>query len=173
MDSSTEQRDSDASYCRRNEPVYGPHVLAVFFGSASCKAAGRPSFKAAMRRLGKLLQQQAAAQGRGLYFAAVAVDWVPESGFAYLRDFGEFDEVASGGVWWNTIVCQRLFGVRRPSVPTIVLYERIITPDVDANTMIFGPERELMRLSGSNVIEAWIARGAPIPDPSTAGLDGG
>jgi hypothetical protein len=154
--------DEDA-YGPRTSPAYGPQVLVFYFGSRTCHFCATAPFKAAMRRVGALLQRQASAAGRAFHFAAVAVDWDAEAGFAYVRELGRFDEVIAGGKWWNTVVGQRLFGPDGAALPTLVIYERTVTPAADAKTLVFA-EREVSRLVGRNVIEEWIGRGAPIAD---------
>jgi DNA-binding CsgD family transcriptional regulator len=53
-------------------------------------------------------------------------------------------------------------------MPTRTTKQRVITVDTEAISLIFGRERQLMRLTGSNVIEAWIARGALLSEPGVA-----
>jgi hypothetical protein len=144
--------------------AYGPQLLVVYFGSPTCGYCTQPAFKAALRHLGPLLEGQATASGRRLHLAAVAVEWDALAGVEYLRELGRFDEVIAGAKWLNTVVAQRLFSIGRPSVPTILLYERTITPSVATNTLVFSPERELARFVGSRAIEEWVARGAPVAD---------
>jgi hypothetical protein len=156
--------EPEQAYVPRREPASGPQLLVVFFGSRTCSFCNRPAFKAAVRRMGSLLGPQASAAGRSVHLAAVAVAWDAREGIEYLRELGEFDEVSAGGSWWNTVVGQRLFSRDRPAVPTLVLYERVIIPSVEENTLVFGPERELQRFVGSDTIEAWIAAGCPVTD---------
>jgi hypothetical protein len=115
-----------------------------------------------MRCLGALLATQAEAAGRTFHFVGVAVDWDVATGVEYLRELGDFDEISSGGSWLNTTVAERLFVDKQPAVPTLVLYERTITAVPEPGTIVFGPERELARFSGSNRISEWIEAGAPV-----------
>src|ERR671922_1884991 len=89
--------DDSSAYVPRTEPAYGPQLVAIYFGARHCGYCVRRAFKAALRRLGRLLEPQAASAGRTLHFAAVAIEWDAEEGFAYVHELGKFDEVSSGG----------------------------------------------------------------------------
>lgn len=149
-------------YAPRREIHFGPQLLAVYLGGSDCPFCTQSEFKAAVQGLGAVLASQAAAAGRSFHFVAVAVQWDVQAGLKYLRDLGDFDEVSAGGNWLNTSAAQRLFVDGRGAVPSIVLYERLLSCDGESDTMTFGPERELARYRGAKQILEWVRTGASV-----------
>jgi hypothetical protein len=149
-------------YAPRTEPSFGRQLLAIYFGSPTCASCVRPAFIAAIRRAAVLMQRQAIEQDLTMHWAGVAIHWNAAEGIAYLGQLGPFDEVSSGAKWWHTAVAQHLYRQTPPAVPTLVIYERTIDVDYVSEALQLCGQRELLRLTGSNVIEAWVAKGAPV-----------
>lgn len=151
-----------SEYAPRMEPSFGRQLLVIYFGSPTCASCVRPSFIAAIRRAAGLMQRQAIEHHVTMHWAGVAIHWNSAEGIAYLGQLGPFDEVSSGAKWWNTAVAQHLYRQTPPAVPTLVVYERTIAVDYVSEALQLRDQRELLRLTGGNVIEDWVAKGAPV-----------
>jgi hypothetical protein len=152
----TDTRDGEMR-CALN---LGPQLLAVFFGGRDCGFCRSEDFKKVMRPLARSLSDQARRAQFSFHYLGVAVDWSASKGVEYLGQLGEFDEISAGAKWLNTVVAARLFGVEKPIIPSLVLYTRMI--EQVGETLVFSPEKELLRLIGAKEIVEWIDSGAPI-----------
>ena len=145
----------------RNAPVR--EVAAVFIGMADCCDALTRELRGPVDSVRSVLKSRALRSNESFRMIGVSLDWEPEVGWNYLRQFGVFDEVAVGGNWFGLHPEVLMFsgtGVEA-SVPQIVIYERTLTLD-DAKP-IFGQRRILRSLRGRDQIVAWLNAGAPLP----------
>jgi hypothetical protein len=144
----------------------GREIVAVFISSATCVANFNPAFKPAVREMMRRLGAQRDSLGVSLSIMGVATDWVTRDALAYLQGFGEFDELDVGRNWFNGAVVHHVWEAAggQPSVPQVVLLERTIDDGSGgSNRVTVSPERVLARFVGGDQIQAWVARGAPLP----------
>ena len=96
----------------------------------------------------------------------VALDWATDSGLAYLREFGRFDEIAVGRNWFN-LVAERFIwsdSTAQGSIPQVLVYEQTTTPGArGARRPTIGPAHVIKRVYGGAPIVEWVQRCAPIP----------
>jgi hypothetical protein len=130
--------------------------------SSTCAGNRAPGLHQAVDSLKLLLQARAAASGQQFRVVGVALDWSPDSGFAYLRQFGAFDELDVGRNWFGLGVERFIWAdtTARPTIPQVVIYEQDIAP---AGRAVFGRANVLKRVLGGDSIVTWVRSGAPIP----------
>jgi hypothetical protein len=123
----------------------GPRLKLVFLGSSTCGASRNP---AVSRAVGEARSQlEAVASREGYRFVAVGIsverDW--RAGVAFLEEFGQFDEIVSGGGWDNvgSRYVRTFPGAR--ATPQLV----VTTATSDGN------ETLLVRKIGSSAIIGW------------------
>ena len=107
----------------------GAQLVMVFLGSSTCGASQYPGLDRAVQDLRRTLSVSAARQQRRFVSVGVALDQDPRQGMGFLKRFGPFDEVLSGGGWLNTgalVFIVREFPAPR-ALPQLVVIER----DVD------------------------------------------
>jgi hypothetical protein len=152
-----------AAYAPRYELPGGRQVLVVYVGMTGCGASRDPELKAAVRRMKPLLARQAAARGAALSVSGVALDWQADSGVAYLKGLGAWDEMTVGNNWVNLGAERHIWRARDnpPNIPQVLVYERAVTPG--DRGIAFTAERRVARFAGVPEITAWVARGAPLP----------
>ena len=156
----------DSVYVPRRAMPKGREVVAYIIGASWCVPSNQPAFLEAARRATLLLSRQARAAGAAFSAAGVALDWDPARGVAYLGKLGPLDEVTAGRNWVNTVAVDLIW--RDPNgqaaTPQVVLVER--TVDLAERRIGVSPTRVLARLVGPEAITAWVARGAPVPEPT-------
>ena len=157
-----------AAYVPRYTLPAGRQVLVVYVGMTGCGASRDPELKAAVRRMKPLVAGQAAARGAALSVSGVALDWEPDSGVAYLRGLGAWDEMTVGNNWVNLGAERHVWGAGgAPSIPQVLVYERAVTPG--ERGIAFTAERRLARFTGVPEITRWVAAGAPLPSGASPG----
>jgi hypothetical protein len=134
-------------------------IIAVYVGAEGTDG-GMTSAVADMR---SSLTTQATARGFRFIARGVSIEPTVQGGLRHLARLGAFDEVSVGGNWGNSAVVRYLGGDSRDTlqvIPQVVLVER--DARVEGHKIEFGAERELARYIGTDVISAWVRRGAPI-----------
>ena len=149
------------------QPTYaratGPQLVAVYISSSWCVGNRAPGLHDAIDSLKVMLSRRAQASGRQFRMVGVALDWAPDSGVAYLRGFGAFDEVVAGMNWINAAAERFIWAdsAGQPNIPQVVVYQQTIAAAADRIT--FGPPVVLARIHGGDIIVNWVHDGAPIP----------
>jgi hypothetical protein len=144
-----------------NAPVR--EVAAVFISMADCCDALTRDLRGTVDSVRSILRTRALRANESFRMIGVSLDWEPEVGWNYLRQFGAFDEVAVGSNWFGLHPEVLMFsgaGVE-PSIPQIVIYER--TVGGGDSKPVFGPRRILRSLRGRDQMVAWLNAGAPLP----------
>lgn len=155
-------RPQDTSYVPSKESPNGRQVVAVYFGAHWCKPCMVPDMKAAIRRMKLLVAAQARDSGAAFSAIVDAFDRNLDTGLAFVRPLGAFDEYSFGDditsltaerfIWGDSLV--------EKGLPTLVVFER--TVHVAPHTAItFSPVHVLLRLSGDAIVP-WVQAGAPI-----------
>lgn len=142
------------------ESVETREIGAVFIGMAACCDAVSASLRGPIDSLRRVLLTRAQESGSAFRMIGVSLDWRPEDGWNYLKQFGEFNEVAVGSNWYGMLPEVLMFtdGGVEPFVPQVVIYERTVTRGGTRPT--FGPRTILKRLGGHDEIVAWLREGA-------------
>jgi hypothetical protein len=139
----------------------GSELVAVYISSSRCignRAAGlHEAIEAAKVRLA----QRAKSEGRTFRAVGVSLDWAPDTGLAYLKEFGQFDELVIGSNWFNLGATNFVFGdsTGRPSIPQLLVYERTINTS-NPRRLAFGAPHVLLRIVGGDSIVARVNDGA-------------
>ena len=140
-------------------------LLAVYVGSTGCGYGRDPELRAALQSMHAKLRAQAEVGEWRLSIAAVALDASPDSGFAYLKGLGPWNEMVVGGNWGNlgaeTHIWRPADGVS--SIPQIIVLERLAVSDT--TRIRFGPNRVLKRYIGTEEVIGWIKSGAKLDAP--------
>ena len=154
---------SAQAYQPKDSLASGPQLVAVFISSSWCSGNRAPGFHEAIDSLKVILARRAQASGRQFRMVGAALDWMPDSGVAYLKRFGAFDEVVAGLNWTNSAAERYIWSdtAGTPHVPQVVVYEQTIVSEKDR--VIFGPIHVLKRIHGGDVIVSWVHDGAPTP----------
>lgn len=144
-------------------PQGTPQLVAVYISSSNCVGNRAPGLHQAIDSLKLLLQARASATGRQFRAVGVALDWSPDSGLAYLRQFGAFDELDIGRNWFGLGVERFIWAdsTARPVIPQIVIYEQELSPG--PGRARFGPPSVLRRVLGGDSIVTWVRAGALVP----------
>jgi hypothetical protein len=155
-------------YAPRYTIPSGRQLVVVYVGMTGCGASRDPELKRAVRRMKPLVARQADSLGRALSIAGVALDWEADSGAAYLRSLGMWDEMVVGNNWVNLGAERYVWREEggRPAIPQVLVYERSVTPA--KRGIVFSPARRLGRYLGTEEIVGWVERGAPLPRPTAA-----
>ena len=145
----------------RTTPVR--EVAAVFISMADCCDALTRDLRGPIDSVRTLLRTRAARAQESFRMVGVSLDWEPEVGWNYLRQFGAFDEIAVGSNWFGLQPEILMFSGANveASIPQLVIYERTIAFDQSKPT--FGPRRILRSMRGRDGIVAWLNAGAPLP----------
>jgi hypothetical protein len=138
-------------------------VGAVFIGMAQCCDALTADLKGPIDSVRTLLRNRALRADYTFRMIGVSLDWRPEDGWNYLKQFGEFDEVGLGSNWYGLQPEALMFSDTnvQPSVPQLVIYERLVTREMPKPT--FSPRRVLKAFHKRDEIVAWLRAGAPLP----------
>jgi hypothetical protein len=154
---------ADTTYTPAFRLPEGNQLVVTYIGLTGCGASRDPELKAAVRRMKPLIARQATFARRPLALIGISLDWEPDSGVAYLKSLGAWDEMTVGGNWTNAAATRHIWRAPRgtPAVPQVIISERRVTPG--RARIEIGPERELTRLVGTDSVIAWVARGAPLP----------
>jgi hypothetical protein len=144
-----------------NAPVR--EVAAVFISMADCCDALTRDLRGTVDSVRSILKTRALRANENFRMIGVSLDWEPEVGWNYLRQFGAFDEVAVGSNWFGLHPEVLMFSGAsiEATIPQIVIYERTVSV-ADAKPT-FGPRRILRSLRGRDQMVAWLNAGAPLP----------
>jgi hypothetical protein len=80
----------------------GEMTVAVLIVSPECSASEAAAVRQGWQSLVAALTDLSASEGVRFHSVGVSIDTRPEWAVAELGRFGKFDEVASGGGWYNT-----------------------------------------------------------------------
>jgi hypothetical protein len=109
----------------------GTEVIAFFIASSGCGASQHPKLPSALARIRTNLGAQAHGEGKRFVYAGVAVDENPQTGLNFLKPFGPFDEVMSGGGWVGSgsieFMVRGLPGAL--ALPQLLVIERDVSPE--------------------------------------------
>jgi hypothetical protein len=139
----------------------GPELYAVFIGSSTCGATEREGFGDVVEGIKLQLRGRAEQAGMRFAVAGAATDWHVEPGLAFLRHFGEWDEVLVGRNWLNAAAVRYLWRdiPGRPAVPQVILLRRHVT--VSDEGIEISEEQLVARKLGVFEIEDWYENGSP------------
>ena len=145
----------------RNAPVR--EVAAVFISMADCCDALTRDLRGPVDSVRSILRTRALRANESFRMIGVSLDWEPEVGWNYLRQFGPFDEVAVGSNWFGLHPEILMFSGAdvEASIPQIVIYDRTVA--LREPRPVFGPRRMLRSLRGREQIVEWLNAGAPLP----------
>jgi hypothetical protein len=143
--------------------VSGREIVVVFISSTYCSGARAPGLHEAIERAKLTLRDRAGRDGAGFRVMGIALDWHADTGSAYLKEFGEFDEIAVGSNWFGLGPETFIWAdtTASASIPQLLVYEHEVTSQ--PGRLSFGPRRVLKRIYGSEPIITWIRGGAPVP----------
>ena len=140
-------------------------LLVVYIGSTGCGFSRDPELRSAVTGMHAQMRAQAETGAWRLSIAAVALDPSPDSGYAYLKGLGPWNEMVVGGNWGNlgaeTHVWRPEDGVS--SVPQIIVLERRAFQDT--TRIRFGTNHVLKRYIGTAEIIDWLKAGGTLPAP--------
>ena len=142
----------------------GKEIVAVFVSMASCCAELTPELLGPVADARKILRIRATEVGASFRMVGLALDWKPEDGWAYLKQFGNFDEVSVGSNWFGLSAEALLWAdtAGTPVVPELVVFEREVDRSHGVPRPVFGPRKVLKTLQGASEIVAWLRAGAPL-----------
>lgn len=145
----------------------GEQMVLIYFGKSRCAWSNHADLPEALRSIRLALDLKAADRNESLVFVGSALDSMASEGIRHLSRIGQFDEVASGYGWANSVALSRLWGGYGPpvSTPQLLLLRRELVVERLPGTLLYSVrnERLLARKTGLHQILAWAAAGAPIP----------
>src|ERR1035438_305841 len=105
------------------EPVATREIGAVFISMASCCEDVSSELRGPIDSVRRVLHSRAQESGAAFRMIGVSLDWRAEDGWNYLKQFGEFDEVAVGSNWFGMLPEVLMFtdGSVEPVVPQLVI----------------------------------------------------
>jgi len=130
----------------------GTEVIAFFLASSTCGASQHPRLPSALKAIRTKLNGQSQSEGKRFVYVGVAVDDDPDAGLTFLKPFGPFDEIVSGGGRVGTGSVDLLIrGMPGPlSLPQLIIVERTI--EVGQSTISVGRDHILSRKLGFDEI---------------------
>ena len=113
--------------------------------------------------MNRALARQAKEQNLLFVAVGVATDWIPDSGYAYLKRLSSFNEMIVGRNWFNLGAAVYIWAdsTNRPMEPQVILLERDVV--MGPTAVQISPDRVLRRFFGAKDIIDWVNGGAPIP----------
>lgn len=132
-------------------------TVAVLLTAEFCGASRQEGFAESFRHAMSALEEQVDASGRHLVRIGVSVDHDPSRGFAFLEQFGPFDEIIAGNNWFGTGAL-RFVWQDHPgpgTLPQVILMEREMVVDSTLQTVAVANERLLGRFAGVDQIRSW------------------
>ena len=154
----------DTTYRAQHQEPHGRQIMAIYIGATDCQPCVWPPFKASLREMWPLLDNQARRAGVTFATFGVAINDDVDSGVAMLAPLSQFDEISIGGGWVNHASDRYMWadtsGV--PAVPQVLVISREINSSERKTQWSVSPHRILIRVTGADPIRAWIAKGAPV-----------
>lgn len=147
----------------------------IYFGKAGCTWSNRPEIPQMIQRAEARLRTVAGERGLTLVTIGVAADASSARGLSHLSEIGiEFNEVAAGNGWANTLSLQYLwerYGAP-VSTPQVMVLERTLNVVRRSPALIYSVdgERLLTRAVGFYELEAWLDRDTLVPKFEVASL---
>jgi hypothetical protein len=131
----------------------GSELLAVYVSSSWCIGNRAPGLHEAIEAAKLRLAQRAKTEGRTFRAVGIALDWAPDSALAYLREFGQFDELVLGSNWFNLGATTLIWGdsTGLPGIPQLLVYERTINTS-NPRRLALGAPHVLYRIIGGDSI---------------------
>ena len=136
----------------------GTHLTFVFVAPTTIISE---TFVQAVTGARSAMRTRAMRDGLGFSTVGIADKWQVQEGLDLLAEFGTFDEVTVGRAWMNTGVQEYINTPRAPAkVPQLIIAVQAI--NMDTTPYVYGERHVLMRLIGSNEIEAWAGAKFPL-----------
>lgn len=126
----------------------GVQHVAVFLVSSTCGASRYPDLPKALAVIRAREDTQATREGKTFISVGVALDDDPSIGLAFLKTFGNFDQLSVGGNWLNAMAIDLLIrDTKGPlSLPQLIVLERTVT--VGPAAIQVGQDRVMGRYIG-------------------------
>ncbi len=159
---------SDTHYVPRPRLPEGSQVVMLYFGKARCAWSNRPEMPETIEAIKVGLSRRAYANGWSFTAIGVALDWSPRLGLKHLAKFGEFDELATGNSWVNSLAQKYFWGEMAgpASTPEVVVVTRDVARlgkgGIEAGYAA-SEERLLARKVGVFELRKWVADGLVLP----------
>jgi thiol-disulfide isomerase/thioredoxin len=155
----------DTSYVPNKELPNGRQVVAIYFGAGWCQPCVMPNMKAAIRHMKPLVAAQAKDSGAGFSAIVAAFDRDLDSGLAFVRPLGAFDEYSFGNDITSLVAERFIWGdsLAMKGVPSIIVFERTVRW-APHEPILFSPPHVLVRAAGDSIL-AWVHAGARIWRP--------
>lgn len=144
-----------------NASPNGPELVMTYISSSWCIGNRAPGLHEAVDSLKLLLADWAHRHNMTFRAVGVALDWEPDSGWAYLAEFGRFDELDVGSNWFNLGAALLIWAdtTAAPRIPQVLVYRHDIRSTKDRVTV--GKPLLLKRVEGGDEVVAW-ARGGTL-----------
>ena len=138
----------------------GSELVLMYISSSTCMGNRSRGIHEAVEQAKIHLAARAQAEGRTFRAIGVALDWQPDSGLAYLREFGQFDELVVGSTFFNLGATDLIWGdsTSRATIPQLILYERTVDPS-NPRRIRLGRPHVLDTVVGGDSIVARVASG--------------
>lgn len=138
----------------------GEQLVMIFVGSSTCDFSNHPDLPRAVERIKLDLQNLSVDQKMTFKSHAVAADWDPRQGLAFLQNFGAFHEVSAGYNWANEAILKFFWELDGETVgtPHILILKRVLESPSDSSSSLKYSDhsiRPLMVLKGTPAITGW------------------
>ena len=142
---------------------HGPELVLAYISSSNCVGNRAPGLHEAVDSLKLLLGSWARQHQMTFRAVGIALDWPTDSGLAYLKEFGQFDELVVGSNWFNLGAESLIWAdsMAPPSIPQVLVYRHDI--DLGEHRVTITTPQELKRVYGGDKIVEWARSGAPMP----------
>lgn len=143
----------------------------VYVGSSGCAASNDSFLPSAVKKLKRLVQEQARTHGYAFATVGVAKDWRVADGIAHLEKFGPFDEITAGRNWLNLgvlrYVWEKIPG--KAGTPQVLVVSRNVVTSEEQGSYALRTPKLLTRKVGTREIRRWLKQAAPLPrlEPAT------
>jgi hypothetical protein len=120
-------------YQRKGADPHAPELVMAYISSTWCIGNRAPGLHQAVDSLKLLLAAWAQAHNMTFRAVGVAIDWAPDSGLAYLKEFGNFDELVVGSNWFNLGATAFVWAdtTARPVIPQVLVVRHDVMPGKD------------------------------------------
>ena len=140
----------------------GVELIAVYIGAEYCGPCHDPQLKSAIMQMKTILAERSAKEGWTFSVTGVATDWEVETGIAYLKGVGPFDEIIAGKNMFNHGATEYLWkdSAVPPVEPQVVLIEREV--QYAGGRVVIKNNRVIDRYIGTIDIISWVSKGVPL-----------